>query len=104
MKSEIKRNLTRTDIWWRALAMILYTFLYGIAEIVLVAVVLFQFCYTLILRESNHRLLTFGQGLSTYVYQILQFLTFNTENLPFPLSAWPAGPPAEPENQGRTAA
>ena len=104
MNSEIKQNLTRTDIWWRALAMILYTFLYGIAEIVLVAVVLFQFCYTLILRECNQRLLTLGQGLSGYVYQILQFLTFNTECLPFPLSAWPAGPPVEPEDRGRTAA
>lgn len=104
MDSEIKRNLKRTDIWWRALAMVLYTFLYGIAEIVMVTVVLFQFCYTLLLREPNHRLLAFGQGLSAYVYQILLFLTFNTKKLPFPLSAWPADPPNEPHHQDRTAA
>jgi hypothetical protein len=35
-----------------------------------------------------------GQALATYTYQIIRYLTFNTEERPFPFdSDWPAGPP-----------
>jgi len=39
-------------------------------------------------RRSNANILNFGRSLSTYHYHILLFLTFNTEQLPFPFSDW----------------
>ncbi|MGB5259977.1 MAG: DUF4389 domain-containing protein [Gammaproteobacteria bacterium] len=33
--------------------------------------------------------------MATYTYQIINYLTFNTEDRPFPFDLdWPAGPPA----------
>ena len=37
--------------------------------------------------------LSLGQGLSTYIYQILQYLNFNSDYQPYPFGAWPKGEP-----------
>jgi hypothetical protein len=43
--------------------------------------------------ETNAQLLILGQGLATYSYQIVLYLTFNSEERPFPFIDWPQGPP-----------
>ena len=40
-----------------------------------------------------YRLVKLGQSLSTYIYQILTFLTFNSNEHPYPFGAWPKGVP-----------
>ena len=69
--------------------MLLFAIIYNIAEVILIAVALFQFISNLVTGQSNTRILEFGQSLSLFVYQIWQFLTFNSESLPFPFSPWP---------------
>ncbi len=95
MNDGIKRNLKESSIWIRALHMLLFAFFYSVAEMVLFAVVIFQFLVKLVTGETNDRLLNFGQSLATYVYQIIQFLNFNTENHPYPFGEWPQGEPAD---------
>ena len=95
MENEIKQNLRNRTTWFRALYMLLFTVIYGIAEIVIAAVVLLQLLTVLFTGDTNWRLLALGQNLSTYVYQIMLFLTFNTEEHPYPFGDWPDGPPTE---------
>jgi hypothetical protein len=57
-------------------------------------VVVFQFLSQLLTRRTNQRLLKLGQSLSTYSYQILVFLTYNSEYRPYPFGAWPKGEPS----------
>jgi Domain of unknown function (DUF4389) len=75
--------------------MLLFTVIYGIAEIVIAAVVLFQLLSVLFSGRTNERLLDLGQNLSTYVYQILCFLSFNSDERPYPFGDWPDGPPVD---------
>ena len=100
MSDELKAHLKERRTWLRGLYMLLFAFFYAIAEIVITAVVIFQFLLTLFTGSTNERLLKFGQSLSTYVYQILQFLTFNAEYHPYPFGAWPKGVPKESAKQG----
>ena len=93
MSDDIKHNIKERKTWLRGLYMLVYIVCYSIAEIVLGVVVLFQFLLTLFTGRTNERLLKLGQSISTYVYQILQFLTFNDEYHPYPFGAWPKGPP-----------
>ena len=93
MSNEVKDNLKSQSTWKRGLYMLLYIIFSRVAEIVLGFVVLFQFLLKLFTGETNERLLKLGQGLSTYVYQTLQFLTFNSEYHPYPFGAWPKGEP-----------
>jgi hypothetical protein len=73
--------------------MLLFILFSRIAEVVLVAVIIFQFLLKLFTGDTNERLRKLGQGLSTYVYQVFQFLNYNSEYHPYPFGAWPKGEP-----------
>jgi hypothetical protein len=93
MSNDVKENLKSQSTWIRGLYMLIFAVFYTIAEIVLYAVIVFQFLLKLFTAETNERLLKLGQGLATYIYQILQFLSFNSEYQPYPFGAWPKGEP-----------
>jgi hypothetical protein len=62
--------------------------------IVTVVVIVAQFCHVLFTGETNRPLRDLGLSLATYTYQIVCYLTFNTEQRPFPFDAeWPQGKP-----------
>ncbi len=93
MNNDTKNNLKQKPTWIRGLYMLLFVFLASIADVVLFGVIIFQFIHKLITGETNERLLKLGQSIATYVYQVVQFLTFNSEYHPYPLGAWPKGEP-----------
>lgn len=90
MYEEVKRNIRRAEIWTRGFYMVLFAIIYGLADIVLAAVAVFQFGFVLLTTRRNEPLLNFGASLSAFLYEVLLFLTFNTERKPFPFADWPA--------------
>ncbi len=92
MDNEFKERLMRRSVWIRALLMALYAIAYVIAELLVWVVTIIQFLFVLVAGRANEQLLRFGNNLSAYVYQILRFLTFNSEAQPFPFSDWPDEP------------
>ena len=84
----------RQALFIRALFMILFVIIYYVAEWLVVAVAVFQFVVVLITGKANGNLTAFGEGLARFVYQIARFLTFNSEDKPFPFSQWPGEAPA----------
>jgi hypothetical protein len=93
MTGTLKQNLKEKSTWLRGLYMLLFILFIGVAKAVVLAVIIFQFLSELVTRKTNQRLLRLGQSLSTYSYQILVFLTFNSEYRPYPFGAWPRGEP-----------
>jgi len=93
MSNDVKDNIKKTSTWVRGLYMLLFTVFSRIAEVVLFAVILFQFILKLLTGDTNERLRKLGQSMSTYVYQIFQFLNFNSDAHPYPFGAWPKGEP-----------
>lgn len=91
MSSELRANMTRRATWQRLLFMMLFGVIYTLAELVLVAVVSFQFGVILITTRKNDRLLDFGARLSFFLYQVLLFITYANDDKPFPFSNWPTG-------------
>jgi len=90
---EAREYIKRTSTWLRGLYIILFAVLFYLAEVVIAAVVLFQFLHTLLTGKPNPRLLTFGLSLSTYAYQILAYLSYNSDERPYPFAGWPRGAP-----------
>jgi len=78
-------------IWKRGLYMLLFAFLIGVVKFVTFSVVVLQFFLVLVNGVPNTQLLDFGLSLSRYTYQIMLFLTFNSETPPYPFSEWPSG-------------
>jgi len=77
-------------IWKRGLYMLLFAFLIGVAKFITFSVVVLQFFLILVNGAPNDQLLAFGKSLSVYTYQIMLFLTFNSEVQPYPFSEWPS--------------
>lgn len=84
--TESKRN-----IWIRGLYMLLMALAYQISGTLIFIVTIFQFLVTLINDTPNTRLLSFGRNLGRYFQQIVYFLTFASETVPFPFNDWPSG-------------
>lgn len=82
-------NVNERTIWNRGLYMLLFAALFWVARVVGYAVVVLQFLFVLFSGATNQRLLDFGQQISSYMLQIMRFLTFNSEERPYPLSGWP---------------
>ncbi|NOX49209.1 MAG: DUF4389 domain-containing protein [Gammaproteobacteria bacterium] len=94
MDQATKDRMTDRGIWIRALYAVFFAITYPLAKTIIMLVVIFQFIAALISGSVNEALLRLGANLSTYVYQVLQFLTFNDETLPFPFSDWPDQEPS----------
>ncbi len=91
MNAETKTNLQSKSTWVRVLYMLLFVLAYSAAEFVLGVTVVIQVIIKLVTGSLNERLKTFGKQISVYIYDVLNFLTFNTEDKPFPFDEWPTG-------------
>ncbi|MCK4493759.1 MAG: DUF4389 domain-containing protein [Methylococcales bacterium] len=88
MQEQITENLKKLSTWKRILFMALFSIIVSLVRVLLWAVIFLQVASALITGVSNENILNFGRSLSAYLYHILLFLTFNTDDLPFPFSSW----------------
>jgi hypothetical protein len=82
-------RLLSADHWLRFVFMILFAIILSVAGYIMGALVLLQFFWALITGEANEKLKRFGSSLSQFIFQALRFLTYNTEEKPFPFADWP---------------
>jgi len=88
----LEENLKSRRTWMRCLFMLVSGFLASVATFVGSVVVVIGFFYLLFTGEVNPQIRDAGQRLASYLYNILRYLTFNTDEKPFPLGGeWPAG-------------
>ena len=89
MSGNIMENVTRRSIWLRLVLMIVLSVAFNVAELTIFAVVAFQFLASLFTGKPNDRLTRFGHNLGRYLQQITVYMTFATEEKPFPFTPWP---------------
>jgi len=95
----LEDNIKSRSTWKRLLFMILFLALWSISRIVVFAVVVLQFFWVLLSGQTNARLTAFGMSLATYSFQIIVYLTYNSEEQPFPFADWPSEPPGAGGNE-----
>ncbi|NDP39220.1 MAG: DUF4389 domain-containing protein [Rhodoferax sp.] len=78
------------SIWMRGLLMILMAVAYQLASTLLLFVAIIQFILVLVSETPNPRLSAFGRSLGRYQAQNANFVSFASEELPFPFTDWPA--------------
>lgn len=78
------------QVWVRGITMLMFIlFFYYVGIYLVLAVVVIQFGSVLGTGKLNEQLLQFGRSLSIYVYDVMSYLTYNTDEKPFPFSDWP---------------
>lgn len=88
----IEDNVKSKAAWMRLLFMFVFYILASLAAMVASVVVIFGFAWVLFTGEPNEQLQKTGKGIAAYIYQIVAYLTYNTEARPFPFdNAWPSG-------------
>lgn len=75
----------------RVLFVLLLALAYHVTGTVMFIVTVIQFVMMLLNDKPNARLVSFGRSLGRYLQQIANFLTFVTEEIPFPFNDCPAG-------------
>lgn len=93
---DLQENIKSRSTWLRLLFMLILVFAYWLSRLVVIAVVILQFFHVLFTGDTNDRLKELGQSLATYSWQVVRYLTYNTETRPFPFDQdWPS-PRSEP--------
>lgn len=80
----------KRNIWIRGLFMLLMALILHVAGTVLFVIALIQFVIMLMNDTPNARLVSFGRSMAFYFRQVVEFLTFAAEEIPFPFNDWPA--------------
>lgn len=91
MNQNADASTRQRNIWIRGLFMLLMALAFQVSGTVLCIVTVIQFLMTLLNDMPNARLVYFGRSLGRYLQQVVDFLTFATEQLPFPFNDWPSG-------------
>jgi hypothetical protein len=89
MQTKSDRVTDRLAQGMRAVFMIAFWIASRVVLIIVIALALFQLICTLITRRPNEKIIRFGGSLGVYLSQIVNFLTYNTEQKPWPFGDWP---------------
>lgn len=90
---KIAQHLKSRSTWLRLVFMVIFAFLLGLAGMVGSFVVVLGFLWVLFTGEVNTQLRQVGQSLASYIAEIVLYLTYNSEQKPFPLGGeWPSAP------------
>lgn len=87
--AQLKSNLTSSKHWLRLLFMLVFAAVLQVASLVMWMLVIAQFMFSLITGEDNAQLRKLGHSLSIYIFSTLKFLTYASEEKPFPFADWP---------------
>lgn len=98
----MKSHLTSESTWMRLLYTALFAIIFNIAEAVVVVVFAIQFLSRLFTGRVNERLRGLGQTLATYLYEIILYITFQSDERPYPFGPWPEGAPGAPGAKPRS--
>lgn len=95
MSEEMKNNLLNIKTYQRLALMLIFVVIYGIVELIIYAIAIFQWGVLLFTGKLYANLKEFGAAIAAYLYDIVKFLTFETEHLPFPFESWHYNEPKE---------
>lgn len=88
--NNLSSKLLNPAHWLRLLLMLLmYTILFTVVQLMVSITLVVQWILVLFKGAPNLRLKSFTAGLNRYAWEILEYLNFNSERCPFPLSDWP---------------
>jgi hypothetical protein len=86
---KVKANVKNVDTWVRGLFIVIYGIIFYALFWIIWLVVIFQFLMKVVMGSLNPNIMNFSKGLTRYAFQILQYVTFQSEERPWPFGPWP---------------
>ena len=95
MNDNNRTNFANPDLWIRLIYMVLFGLLSWLARVVVLIIAAVQFLLVLLAGSGNHNLRRLGDSIARWTQQTYLFLSFASEQKPYPFQDWPA-----PEESG----
>jgi hypothetical protein len=96
-EEDLKRHVKDRDTWQRFIYLVVFGFAFYLSIILTFAASIFQFLAQLFSGAPFVGLCDFGDNLATYQAQVTRYLTFVSDDKPFPFAPFPVkSPPANP--------
>ena len=89
------QNLSNAGTWQRLVFMVLFALVWHVLALVLLVFVAVQFLFRAASGRGFEHAAPFAQGMATYAYETIRFLTFRSDALPWPFAPWPDGAPVD---------
>ena len=86
---DLKENVKNPATWLRGLFIIIFGAILYFVFILVWLLVAFQFFSKLVTGNVNRQLADFNAGLLRYITQVLGYITFQSDEQPFPFQPWP---------------
>jgi hypothetical protein len=83
-KEEVKEEVLKLGKWKRFFFMIVYAFILGFALNITLGIAFIQFLFFLFTSKINEALFNFNKQIFLFFDDTLNFLLFQTEEMPFP--------------------
>lgn len=96
-EDDIKKNVKDKDTWLRFVYLVVFGVAFYLSILLTFATSIFQFLAKLFGGQSFAGLSEFGDNLATYQSQVTRFLTFSSDEKPFPFAPFPAKEPVKPQ-------
>ncbi|MBT8114742.1 MAG: DUF4389 domain-containing protein [Arenicella sp.] len=84
--TEQNNNLNR---WQRVLFVAIFWVVFYITQLVVGLIAVAQCVFLLVTEKPNEQLRTLGDSMGKYVHDILRYVTFNSDQRPFPFTDFP---------------
>ena len=82
-------TVSEFSAWKRLIYVLLFVVAFKLVEAVVYVVLATQFAFHLFNGRPHARLQELGKKLGTYLRQIVRFLTYQSDDLPYPFGDWP---------------
>lgn len=89
-EEEIKKHVKDKDTWLRFVYLVVLGVAFYLAITLTFATSIFQFLAKLFGGQSFAGLAEFGDNLANYQAQVIRFLTFSSDEKPFPFAPFPS--------------
>jgi len=97
-EEDLKKHVKDKDTWLRFVYLVVFGFAFYLSIILTFATSIFQFLAKLFGGHSFVGLSEFGTNLANYQAQVTRFLTFASDDKPFPFAAFPTKEPQTPSD------
>ena len=85
----LTENIKEPSIWVNFFLKVIYLIFLNFIIPFLGFVTLLQLLFSLGSKKPNNNLISFSKKLSIYVYQIINFITYSSDERPWPFNAFP---------------
>ena len=85
----LTENIKEPSIWVNFFLKVIYLIFLNFIIPFLGFITLLQFLFSLGSKKPNDNLISFSKKISIYIYQIINFITYSSDERPWPFNAFP---------------